>query len=241
MVGYLRDAFWRFLPDAARAAARPRIEQTLRDGIAARRDGEREGDLLQRVLRSMAHDAGGVAFLERVWRRQEKIPGLPLAEPDEATMALELAVRGVPNAAAILDEQRARFTNPDRKARFEFVMPALSADPRDARAFFASLADVEEPPPRAVGRRRARLSEPPAARAGVGAATSGRRSTFCRRFSRPATSSSHELDGRGPRRPSIEGGRRHRSTFLAEQPDYPVRLRRVILQSADDLFRAASM
>ena len=27
--------------------------------------------------------------------------------------------------------------------------------------------------------------------------------------------------------------------FLAEQQDYPVRLRRIILQSADDLFRAA--
>ena len=29
--------------------------------------------------------------------------------------------------------------------------------------------------------------------------------------------------------------------FLAERPDYPVRLRRVILQAADDLFRASSI
>ena len=29
--------------------------------------------------------------------------------------------------------------------------------------------------------------------------------------------------------------------FLAEQKDYPVRLRRIILQSADDLFRAAEI
>jgi hypothetical protein len=29
--------------------------------------------------------------------------------------------------------------------------------------------------------------------------------------------------------------------FLAERPDYPLRLRRVILQSADDLFRAAEI
>ena len=41
-------------------------------------------------------------------------------------MALDLAVRSVPSAAAILEEQRGRFMNPDRKARFEFVMPALS-------------------------------------------------------------------------------------------------------------------
>ena len=70
----------------------------------------------------------GIAFLERVWRHQDKIPGLTLAEPDEASMALELAVRGVPDAAAIMEEQRGRFQNPDRKARFEFVTPALSAD-----------------------------------------------------------------------------------------------------------------
>ena len=92
----------------------------------------------------MALTPAGVPFLERVWRRKEKIPGLPLAEPDEATLALELAVRGVPDAPAILEEQRGRFTNPDRKARFEFVMPALSADADARDAFFASLSDVNE-------------------------------------------------------------------------------------------------
>ena len=29
--------------------------------------------------------------------------------------------------------------------------------------------------------------------------------------------------------------------FLDEKPDYPIRLRRIILQSADPLFRAAAM
>ena len=91
----------------------------------------------------MVTTAGGVSFLERVWRRQEKIPGLTLAEPDEARMALDLAVRSVPSTAAILEEQRGRFMNPDRKARFEFVMPALSVDPATRDAFFQSLADVE--------------------------------------------------------------------------------------------------
>src|SRR6185503_4679449 len=87
------------------------------------------------AFRSTVTTADGLAFLERVWTREEKIPGLTLAEPDEATMALELAVRSVPNAAAILEQQRARFTNPDRKARFEFVMPALS-DKRETRDSF---------------------------------------------------------------------------------------------------------
>jgi hypothetical protein len=29
--------------------------------------------------------------------------------------------------------------------------------------------------------------------------------------------------------------------FIAEEKDYPVRLRRIVLQTADDLFRAAAM
>ena len=43
-------------------------------------------------------------------------------------MALELAVREVPAWREILQAQHDRTQNPDRKARFAFVMPALSAD-----------------------------------------------------------------------------------------------------------------
>ncbi len=70
----------------------------------------------------------GLAWLERVWRREERVPGLPLAESDEITMAEELAVREVPETQAILQAQLERTQNPDRKTRFAFVMPALSPD-----------------------------------------------------------------------------------------------------------------
>ena len=56
------------------------------------------------------------------------MPGLVLAEPDYITLALELAVREVPAWSEILDQQLARIENPDRKARFAFVRPALSPD-----------------------------------------------------------------------------------------------------------------
>ena len=68
-----------------------------------------------------------------MWRRDETIPGLTFAETDEIAMALELAVREVPAWNEILQTQLDRTQNPDRKARFAFVMPALSADPRVAR------------------------------------------------------------------------------------------------------------
>ena len=40
----------------------------------------------------MAVTRDGVAYLERIWRKQEPIAGLPLAEPDYIAMAQELAI-----------------------------------------------------------------------------------------------------------------------------------------------------
>src|SRR5437016_14614526 len=94
-------------------------------------------------FRSTVTTSAGVAFLERVWRREQKIRGLVLSEPDEATMALDLAVRSVPSSAAILEQQRNRFLNPDRKARFELVMPGLSEQQQTRDDWFARLPDVQ--------------------------------------------------------------------------------------------------
>src|SRR3954469_2404164 len=82
-------------------------------------------------------------WLERIWRKTEAVPGLPFAEPDDIALALELAVREVPSWQAILDQQLARTENPDRKARFAFVRPALSPDQGTRDAFFDSLSDAQ--------------------------------------------------------------------------------------------------
>src|SRR5262249_41917610 len=95
------------------------------------------------AFRSNVTTSDGVAFLERVWRRQERIDGVQFSESDEATIALELVLRLGPDADSILDEQRRRFTNPDRKARFEFMMPALSHSEKARELFFRSLSDVK--------------------------------------------------------------------------------------------------
>ena len=85
----------------------------------------------------------GVAYLERVWRRQEQIAGLTFEENDFIEMAQELALRHVAGADAILTAQQARIANPDRQARFAFVMPALSPDARSAMRSSPALRGVE--------------------------------------------------------------------------------------------------
>ena len=181
----------------------------------------------------------GIAFLERVWRRQEKIPGLTLAEPDEAGMALDLAVRSVPASAAILEEQRGRFMNPDRKARFEFVMPALAEKQETRDAWFEQLRDV-------TNRRHE-----PWVLEGLQYLHHPLRAAQSEKYIRPSLDLLVGIQRTGdiffPTRwmNATLGGHNTRAAantvreFLAAQRDYPIRLRRIILQAADELFRAA--
>ena len=240
VLGYLDRAFWTFLPADARRAVSSDLERVLRAGIARSGSSSLKATYFS-AFRSVVTTADGIGFLERVWRRREKISGLTLAEPDEAGMALDLAVRSVPAAAAILEEQRGRFMNPDRKARFEFVMPALSDRPETREAFFQSLADVKN-------RRRE-----PWVVEGVSYLNHPLRGAQSETYVRPALDLLPEIQRTGdiffPKNwmdATLSG---HNSlqaadtvrTFLAARPDLPVRLRRIVLQSADTLFRASGM
>jgi len=216
------------------------LERTLRAGLGRATTSSMKSTYFS-AFYSVVTTSDGVAFLERVWRRQEKVPGLTLAEPDEATMALELAVRSVPAASAILEEQRGRFTNPDRKARFEFVMPAVSDRQETRDAFFQSLADVKN-------RRRERW-----ATEGVRYLNHLLRAAQSEKYLRPSLELLRDIQRTGdiffPKNwmDATLGGHNTRASaevvraFLAEHKDYPIRLRRIILQSADDLFRAAEI
>ena len=62
---------------------------------------------------------------------------------DYTAMATTLVILGGGNAEEILDRQLERIDNPDRRARFVFVRPALSTDPYVREAFFESLSDIE--------------------------------------------------------------------------------------------------
>jgi len=240
IIGYLRDAFWRYSSHAVRLQRAPAIERTLRQGLARARTPSAKATFFN-GLRSMTMTAEGVAFLERVWARKAKVPGLTLAEADEATLALELAVRSVPNADAILATQLARFENPDRRDRFAFVMAAVSGSSATRQAFFDRLANVEhrrrEP---WVGEGLSYVNHPLRAEEGA-------------RYVRPALELLQEIQRTGdiffPRNWMDSLLRGHGSPvvaetirqFLDERPDYPVRLRRIILQSADEVFRAADI
>jgi aminopeptidase N len=238
VLGYAAEAFWSFLNDAQRNDIAPRLERTLRAGLNRTASSSMKATYFN-AFRSTVTTPEGKSFLERIWRHQEKIPGLTLAEPDEAAMALDLAVRSVPASASILEEQRTRFKNPDRKARFEFVMPALSDQLETRDAWFESLKDVKN-----------RQHEPWVLE-GLRYLHHPIRAQSSEKHIRPSLDLLVEIQRTGdiffPTRwmNATLGGHNTPAAaktvedFLAGQNDYPIRLRRIILQASDTLSRAA--
>src|SRR5437660_2723821 len=237
-LGYVDDAFWKFLPESERSQIAPKLEKVLRTGIDRATSSTMKSTYFN-AFRSTVTTSEGVAFLERIWRRQEKIRGLVLSEPDEAGMALDLAVRSVPAAPSILEEQHTRFMNPDRKARFEFVMPALSDRQETRDEWFGKLSNLEN-------RRRE-----PWVIEGLRYLHHPLRAAQSEKYLRPGLELLREVQRTGdiffPRdwMDATLSGHNTRAAagtvraFLSAQKDYPIRLHRIILQSADELFRAA--
>ncbi|HEX5069040.1 MAG TPA: M1 family aminopeptidase [Vicinamibacterales bacterium] len=233
--------FWRFTAADDRLDVAPKLEALLRAGL------DRAATTSQKAawfgaLRSVASTPEATEFLEKVWRRDIRIPGLPMAEPDEALLALELAVRDVPQAPEILDTQLARFTNADRKARFAFVRPALSHDPAVRENFFNSLRDVANRRHEAWVLEAVRYLHHPL------------RAAASKKLVIDALGLTLEIQRTGdiffPKRwvdATLWGYQSPQTAadvreFIAELPDsYPARLRWVLLSSGDMLFRAAKI
>ncbi len=233
---YTTRIFWRYLLPDQRAAAGPALEAMLRAGIDRGLTQSQKAAWFN-AYRDTVLSEDGLAWVERVWRRQEAVPGLTLAEPDEITIALELAVREVPGWDEILRTQASRTQNPDRKARFEFVMPALSADPAVRERAFARLAFVEN-------RRRE-----PWVLESLQYLNHPLREVHARRFVPQALGMLREIQRTGdiffPTRWMESTLSGHNSSevagyvqdFLARELQYPQRLRWTILTAADELFR----
>ena len=236
VLSYATRAYWRHLSQDERVTRAPALEALLRAGLERARTSSQKSAWFS-AFRDVALTRDGLAWLERVWRREEKVAGLTFAEPDEIAMAMDLAVREVPAWQQILQLQHDRTENPDRKARFAFVTPALSADPAVREQAFARFRQVEN-------RRRepwvvesmAYLNHP-------------LREAHARRFLRPSLDLLQEIQRTGdiffPTRWAEAAVSGHRSreaavtvqNFLASELQFPQRLRWTILSASDDLLR----
>ncbi|HET7694597.1 MAG TPA: M1 family aminopeptidase [Vicinamibacterales bacterium] len=238
VLAYVREAYWRHTEPPARRPLARRLEPVLRAGLAAAPTTTLKSVWFS-ALRDVADTPATVMWLTRVWKQEEKVPGLTLAELDYIRLAQDLAVRNAAGAKSILDEQYAKIKNPDRKAQFEFVRPAISPSGKERDAWFAALADVSN-------RRRE-----PWVLEGLRYLHHPLRADASEKYLEPSLLLVREIQRTGdiffPKRwmdATLSGYQSASAAatireFLDRLPaDYPERLRRIILSSADDLFRA---
>jgi aminopeptidase N len=238
ILNYLVRAYWRFLSQDDRLARSSQLESLLRDGIARARTTSQKSAWFV-AFRDIVQTREGLAWLERVWSRDEKIPGLPFAETDEIEMALELAVREVPSWKRILDTQYERIKDPDRRQRFAFVRPALSADAAEREASFERFKRLENRRRESWVLEAQRYLNHPL------------REAHARAFVRPSLELLHEIQRTGdiffPKRwidATLSGHRSEQAVaavddFLARELQYPQRLRWTVLTARDEVVRAA--
>ncbi|MGH9409000.1 MAG: M1 family metallopeptidase [Vicinamibacterales bacterium] len=241
LLGYLTQTYWRYTTPKARLAAAPHVEDVLKTGLAAAKTTSLKSAWFSAV-RDTAQTPETLAWLTRVWSHEETVPGLPLSETDDIRLASELAVRGAPDANDIIQKQLDRTNNPDRKAQLAFVRPALSGDAQQRDAWFRSLADVNN-----------RRHEPWVLE-GLRYLNHPLRAAQSERYIEPSLELLWAVQRTGdvffPKRwtdSALSGYQSPQAaaivrSFLAKlPPDYPERLRRIVLSSADDLFRASQI
>jgi aminopeptidase N len=238
VLGNVAPLFWRWTPGHVRGGLAEELEMLLWNRMHAVERASSKAAYFN-AWRDIASTPQALERMARVWSRDLDVPGLTLSERDLTTLALHLAVRDVPGALRILDEQAARIDNPDRRDRFDFIRHAVDPEPAVRDAFFAGLARPENRDREEWVVAALQLLNHPL------------RADHARRYLRPALDLLLEVRDSGdiffPTRwldATLAGHTSPQAAdivreFIAAQDDYPPRLMGKILQSADPLFRSA--
>ena len=239
VLGYLGSTFWGYLSEDERAVQATSTEEILWGQVEQATVTTRQSSYFN-TWRNVVSTPTGLARLHRIWEQVDSVGGMKFSVEDYTSMATTLAILGEGDAEEILDRQFERIENPDRRARFLFVRPALSADLAVREAFFGGLSDPEN---------RARE---PWVLAALGYLHHPTRTSHSQRFVIPSLEMVEEIQRTGdiffPQRWLGSTLGSHNDPALAADvkewldalpDDYPHRLRGKILQSTDGLDRAA--
>ncbi|OJV21807.1 MAG: peptidase M1 [Dyadobacter sp. 50-39] len=240
LLGNLQTSWWGFLNADQRAARQQQIEHVFWKALNTTRDKGIQTSYF-RAFKAVALTDDGWQKMHGLWTGKLEVKGLVLSEEDKISLAYELALKGKGDGKAILNEQLNATKNPDRKARMQFVIPALSAVETERDAFFEILKKEENREKEAwVLDALTYLHHPLRAQSAL-------------KYLRPSLDLLQEIQLTGdiffPTRWLHNTFAGHSSpeaaqiaqTFLREHPDYPYFLKNKILQATDLLDRSVRL
>ena len=139
LTGYMGSIFWTYTSPQAREMLSSKLETQVWTAMQQQLTPNNK-KLLFKLYQDIFLDKIAYQKLAYIWELQQAPAGMKLNEDDYTALAFSLALRNFADTG-ILKRQLERITNPDRRKRFEFMIPALSADPVIRDAFFDSLSD----------------------------------------------------------------------------------------------------
>lgn len=134
---YISTIYWQFSSIKERQLLSGALENKLWDAML-QQQGSNNKKQLFKAYQDIFMSQVARNKLYQIWKSQKAPAGITLSEDDYTSLALSLAVRDDADVS-ILPVQESRITNPDRKKRFEFIMPAVSAKKSIRDDFFDSL------------------------------------------------------------------------------------------------------
>jgi len=240
ILGQLNRVYWSFLTADQRNAMAPDLERTLYHCMNDIAETASQKKIFFNAFRGITITGVNLDRLYNIWTdvAHARVKGLVLSENDRTSLAAQLAIKLPERSEEVLDKQLQAIENPDRKKRFEFLMPALSNDAQVRDSFFESLKDEQN-----------RETESWVL-AGLGYLHHPLRTQQSEKYILPSLELLQEIQQTGdiffPKRWIDQTLSNHTTgsaakavrDFLEANPDYNKQLKMKILQSADMLFRA---
>jgi aminopeptidase N len=137
LTGYLANIYWEFITAKEREIRSVKLEELLWEAMKYQSLPNNK-KLLFKAFQDVFLSENGRNRLYEIWAAQKAPQGIKLTEDDYTSMAFSLALRADEDTG-ILKKQLARITNADRRKRFEFIVPAISANEAVRDDFFKSL------------------------------------------------------------------------------------------------------
>ncbi|MFP4556387.1 MAG: M1 family metallopeptidase [Bacteroidales bacterium] len=236
LLSSLKNVFWIFSSPRKREGIATDVENTLWKLVSANQPIEQRRSALKATI-SLFTTNESFSRLHTAWNNEE-IYGIELSESDRTKLAFELMIRKPELYHAIAFGEIERMDNPDRIAKFEFLLNAASPIPSQRIDFFESLKEPSRRKPEPWVVEALRLLHHPL------------RSDLSIRFIEPSLDMLPEIQETGDiffplnwLNATLSGHSSPEAAEIVEEwlkahPDLSPNLKMKLMQSADMLFRA---
>ncbi len=143
IIGKTNAIYWNFISAKDRDVIGKKLESLLNKQLRNNDFSSSYKKTLFNLFKSIAYSEKGKDQLYAIWNKSLSIKGLRLNENDYTSLAVTLAIYNHPKADSILQAALKGIRNPDRKKRFQFLLPSLSKDEKIRDEFVLSLAKAE--------------------------------------------------------------------------------------------------